>query len=108
MVNSGEDSQRPIKGRRKKKNKSKKDDVTLHKYISKIVAYTEEGISILEKKLISVTKKGSEIEEKKVIKKSLVKDSQSSFDDTLEAYGFDKGTFCACKFVSTLEIPHMK
>ena len=88
-------SDSPIK--RKKKNKMKKENVTIHKYISKIAGYTEDGIFIYEKKLLSVTK-GSEIEEKKVIKKSHVKDSSNSFDDTLEAYGFEKGTFCAFKF----------
>ena len=45
------------KPRKNKKNKKKDDDITLHKYVNKIVAYTEEGIFILEKNLISVKKK---------------------------------------------------
>ena len=109
MKTAPDGTDRPIKPSRKNKKKpNKKDDVIQHKYTNKIVSYSEEGISILEKKVNSVCKKGSDIQEKKIVKKSFVKNEQNAFDDTLEIYGFEKGTFCACKFVSTLSIPHMK
>lgn len=48
------------------------------------------------------------MEEKRNTKNSVVKPDNNSFEDTLEAYGFEKGNFCAFKFESTLQIPHMK
>lgn len=71
------------------------------------MGYNEEGISILEKHLISIIKV-DEINEKKIIKTTIIKEHQNSFEDTLEAYGFEKGNYAACKIDITLEIPHMK
>ena len=48
------------------------------------------------------------MEEKKTIKKTTVKPTQNSFEDTLEAYGFEKDSFSSCKIVTVLQIPHMK
>ena len=42
------------------------------------------------------------MEEKRNTKNSDVKPDNNSFEDTLEAYGFEKGNFCAFKFESTL------
>ena len=74
MKTAPDGTDRPIKPSRKNKKKpNKKDDVIQHKYTNKIVSYSEEGISILEKKVNSVCKKGSDIQEKKIVKKSFVK-----------------------------------
>lgn len=38
------------------------------------------------------------MEEKRNIKRSTIRPQQNSFDDALEAYGFEKGLYCAFKF----------
>lgn len=72
-----------------------------------MVSYTEDGVFITENNLISVKKEDS-IQEKRTVKYSDMKPVNINFDNTLEAYGFEKDHFGAYKFVTKLEIPHMK
>ena len=53
---------------------------------------------MIENNLIAVTKKDNSMDEKRTIKRSTIRPQQNSFDDALEAYGFEKGIYCAFKF----------
>lgn len=77
-----EEEDEKVDGGKKRRKNKKKDDITYHKYVSKIVAYSEEGIFITENNLISLKKSG-EMDEKRTIKKTSVKPTKNSFMDTL-------------------------
>lgn len=55
----GNDPNQPIQDptRPQARRDKKKDSVTIHKYISKIVSYVAEGIFIIENNLISISKR---------------------------------------------------
>ena len=53
-------------------------------------------------------KKTHKIEESRKIEYSDIKPVNINFSNSLEAYGFEKNHYGAYKFVTKLEIPHMK
>lgn len=97
----------------KERNRTKtkyEEFVTEHKYLSAIIAYTEDGIFITENDVTSVHKNSefSQIIHKNKTKNSHIREGQNSFEDTLEAYGFEVGSYGGYKFITTIFIPHMK
>ena len=68
-----------------KRSKKKKTDITIHKFISKIVIYNEQGIIILENNIATLTKQSTGgIDEKRTLKRSHIKESQNIFEDMID------------------------
>lgn len=89
---------------------NKGDNVTHYKIVNKLVAYTDEGVELLEVHVQSLNKPNDTgaILDKRTLRKSIITNFDDNFDDQLEILGFDKGQFSANKYETDYEIPDMK
>ena len=77
--------------------KAPEDPLSKHEFVSRLIAYNEKGLVIMNIQVSGLIKKNGKINEKKMMNTTKLSPHESGFEDQLEVLGFELNNFSCMK-----------